>query len=338
MDLFTPQVPEGRQHTIFKMMLAERFAPEREVLQNWAAGFVDRDGKFVREFQLSFESSLWELYLHAALREWQHPVDFNFSAPDFVVGDPFYYGLEATIAAPPAGGRPAYGYGAADIPEDFTKFNIEATVRICNSFTSKVKRYREYYADLPHMSGRPFVVGITSFDRPLAHLGAGRPVFAALYGLYHDEAATPRDATKVVSYNVSSAPKNENTNIDVAMFCDDTYSDVSAVIYSSVATWGKVRALANNPEARTIYTTLHTSEGRLNPKVRRAWKRDYVEDIMDGLYVLHNPFAKRPIPKNIFAHSRIAQIVPASDGELITDAPDDFMLVRMLQSFIETEE
>ena len=41
----------------------------------------------------------------------------------------------------------------------------------------------------------------------------------------------------------------------MGLFCTPEYSDVSAVIYSSLATWGKVRALADNPSALTIYTS-----------------------------------------------------------------------------------
>lgn len=333
-NLFELQVPTERQHPIFKMLLQDRYAPERAVLQQWAEGFDDRDNKFVQEFQMSFESSFWELYLHAALKEWQLPVDMRYHAPDFVVGGAHPFGLEATIAAPPAGGKAAYGYFIDDMPDNLNQFNIQATLRFCNSFDSKVKRYRKYYKDLEHMTGMPFVIGIASFDQPMAHFSAGRPAIAALYGLYHDEEATPHTASNVVSYNVSAAPKNENVNIELGLFCDDKYAEVSAVIYSSVAVWGKVRALAENPEAMTIYTTLHPVEGQLTPNISRRWKRDYVEHLMDGLYVFHNPFALHPLPKSLFAHPRIAQMIPAPDGELLTDAPDDFLLVRMLESWL----
>ena len=37
------------------MMKAERYKPEREVINQWAKGFQDRDNKFVKEFQTSFE-------------------------------------------------------------------------------------------------------------------------------------------------------------------------------------------------------------------------------------------------------------------------------------------
>jgi hypothetical protein len=149
LDLFTPRVPHQRLHPVFSLLLQPKHEPERQVLQDWAEGFLDRDGKFVIEFQTTFESSLWELYLHACLRELNLSVNFSFNAPDFVIERPSNLTIEATIAAPPRGGKKAYNYQPEDIPSDFNEFNREAALRICNSFDSKVKKYREEYSKLP---------------------------------------------------------------------------------------------------------------------------------------------------------------------------------------------
>lgn len=314
------------------MLLDDRYAPEREVLNGWAAGFKDRDGKFVQEFQMSFESGLWELYLNAALSYWGLRPDMSFASPDFVVNSPTALCVEATIAAPPQGGKGPIGYTISDIPDDFTEFNAEASLRICNSFDSKVRRYRNYYSTLPHVIGKPFVIAIAAFDRPLAHFAASRPVLAALYGLYHDEEATPRDASRVVSYNVSAAAKSETVDIPLGLFCDNTFADVSAVIYSSLVTWGKVRALADNPSAKTVYTTYHPNRAGLIPDIRTIPKSAYTEHLLDGTYVFHNPFANHPITKGVLSHQRVAEVRVAPDGELLMEAPNDFLLVRTLMS------
>ena len=337
MDLFTPVTSPLKQHPIFQMLLQDRYAPERQVLSSWADGFRDRDGKFVHEFQSTFESGLWELYLHAATKLWGFQLDQAPSSPDFVVSAPDSLCIEATIAAPAIGGKPAFGYDSSDIPDDFSRFNVEASIRICNSFTSKVRRYRDYYAKLPHVANRPFVVAIAAFDRPLAHFAAGRSIMAAMYGLYHDEAATPPGADKVVSYNVSAATKSEASDVPMGMFCEPAYPEVSAVIYSSLATWGKIRALADDPSAKTIYQTFHPKEGDLRPEVRRTLKVNYNEHLLDGLFVLHNPFARFPIPEGALSHPRLVEIHVAPDGELLTTAPDDFLLVRTLWSVHERE-
>jgi hypothetical protein len=334
-DLFTPQVETARQHQVFRMLLDEQYAPERAVLNAWARGFEDRDGKFVQEFQMTFESGLWELYLNAALRGWGLSPDMSFASPDFVVGEPMPLCVEAAIAAPAKGGKAPIGYSIADIPDDFTEFNREVALRICNSFNAKVRRYRNYYSTLPHVADKPFVIGIGAFDRPLAHFAASRPIFAALYGLYHDESATPRGARRVVSYNVSSAAKSETVDIPLGLFCDDQYAEVSAVVYSSLATWGKVRALADNPLAKTVYTTYHPNGDDIKPRIKATLKAAYEEHLLDGAYVLHNPFARRPIAKGMLSHARVAEVHVATDGELLIDAPEDFLLVRTLMSVRE---
>jgi len=113
--------------------------------------------------------------------------------------------------------------------------------------------------------------------------------------------------------------------------------EVSAVIYSSLATWGKVRALADDPAAKTIYQTYHPKEGDLRPEIRATPKAQYSEHLLDGLYVLHNPFARFPIVEGVLSHPRLAEFRVAPDGELLVRAPDDFLLLRSLWSVRECE-
>ncbi len=276
---------------------------------------------------------MWELYLHAVLKELQASIDFSYSAPDFVAnaGEPFC--MEATISAPPKDGQPAHGYSLDTLPTDFNRFNQDATIRLCNSFTSKVRKLRGRYSKLPQCEKKPFVLAIASFDRPFSHMSAFRPVISALYGLYHDEEQTIESgAQQMVSYNVSQVMKNASAPIDLGYFCSPEFSDVSAVVFSSLATWGKVRAVADNPSAKTIYTTYHPNPGLLHPKVKQTPKSEYFEHLLDGLCVLHNPFAKYPLRADTLSHARLAQGFVKPDGELDFDAPDDFLLMRSLMS------
>ena len=63
MDLFTPVIQEEKYHNHFRVLLSESAAPVRKTLSSWADGFLDRDNKFIKEFQSTFNSSFWELYL-----------------------------------------------------------------------------------------------------------------------------------------------------------------------------------------------------------------------------------------------------------------------------------
>jgi hypothetical protein len=333
MALFDEVVASNDLHPIFRLLQQPENGPERDVLTAWAVGMPDRDGKFVKEFQKTFESGLWELYLHACLKQLGHRIDFTRASPDFTVIAPDPFLLEATIAAPEQGGTPAFGAGPPELPSDFNEFNRLAALRICNSFVSKVRRYRQYYQQLPGAADKPFVIAIAPFDRPASQLASNRPIIAALYGEYFDEETTIREQrNQVVHTSVMAFTKPSGVEVPAGFFTDEAYADVSAVVYGPLATWGKLRALADSPDRLTVFQTLHPNPGSLLPKVRSARKADYSEDLLDGLYVFHNPYAKRPLLEAVFDHPRVAQFMADEDGAPYTRAPDDFLLMRTLFS------
>lgn len=51
MQLFQDVAAVEKQHPIYKLIRQPQYGPERAVLERWADGFIDRDQKFVREFQ-----------------------------------------------------------------------------------------------------------------------------------------------------------------------------------------------------------------------------------------------------------------------------------------------
>src|SRR6202044_1322578 len=98
MDLFSPIVPPERFHQNFANCIARPNQYDNALLSKWADGFVDRDGKFVEEFQTTFNSCFWELYLHAILKEAECKINFSHYASYFVVTDPVPFVVEATVS------------------------------------------------------------------------------------------------------------------------------------------------------------------------------------------------------------------------------------------------
>lgn len=333
LDLFTPIAEDKKQHPIFKMLLQDQYRAEREVLNLWANGFEDRDGKFIYEFQTTFESSMWELYLHAFLKELGAQTDFTHSAPDFVTTLDRPLTIEATIAAPPQGGIAPAGHKES-VPQDFAEFNKLSAIRISNSLSAKIKKYRTSYSKLDHVKDKPYVIGVASFDQPYAHYAVNRAIVAVLYGIYVDEESTIEyGASELIRYPVSAVFKNENTAIPVGLFTTEEYKDVSAVIYSSLATWGKIKALADNPKDIAVYHTLHAHNRKsLVPEIRATMKAEYKENIADGIHIIHNPFAEQPIQASTFHHERIAQYFVDHEGGITIEAPEDFLLLRQIMS------
>lgn len=335
MELFELKVEPSHLHLGFKRVLDPNLAAERAVLSAWARGFLDRDKKFVKEFQTTFESGLWELYLHAVLKELGQGIDLTYHAPDFLVTNPSYFTMEATIAAPPLGGASAIGTGVPKIPVDLNEFNREATLRACNAISSKLQRYRNHYSTLHHVKGRPFVLALAPFDRPLAYLEYDRPIQAALYGRHIDEEQTMAEGlSTVLEREIAAVSKRPGVDVPVGLFCSDVCKEISAVVYSAVAGWGKVRALADSPGQLSVYTTLHASTSSSMPEVRRTRKRDYSEHLLDGLHVLHNPFATHPLSVDVFKHSSVSQDRVDRDGSLHRIREEGFLMTRQINTFI----
>ena len=204
-DLFLPVVEEHRQHLIFRQ-LCPRQAAEREVLPNSNRGFADREGKLVKEFQTTFESSMWEPYMHACIRETGGVVDFGPARPDFVGNQcGAELCIEATVAQPTAGDPP-------ESPADLNEFNRDPIVRISSRFTAKSDHCLERNSALPHVKDKPFVIALASFDRPAAQLAHDHPIIAALYGLYFDEEQSiATRSSDVIPYPLSTVPKSVYT-------------------------------------------------------------------------------------------------------------------------------
>jgi hypothetical protein len=71
MNLFAAVVDEKVWHPNYRSLMKLGNGFVMDVLTDWARGFIDRDGKFVKEFQTTFNSCFWELYVYAVLKRYR---------------------------------------------------------------------------------------------------------------------------------------------------------------------------------------------------------------------------------------------------------------------------
>ncbi|CAI3922980.1 hypothetical protein [Commensalibacter communis] len=167
MDLFTPVVEQKLWHYNFQQIYKIANGFECDVLLNWAKGFKDRDGKFVKEFQTTFNSSFWELYIFAVLKQLGLSNDFSYAFPDFIVQGKQNFTVEAVIASNAQNTPAAYEHDTPRPELDrFNKMNMETILRLSSSIVSKKKKFNKHYCDAPHVKGKPFVLAISAFDSP----------------------------------------------------------------------------------------------------------------------------------------------------------------------------
>ncbi|MEH2049508.1 hypothetical protein [Nostoc sp.] len=346
MDIFTPVVPKEQLHSNFRFIVQpELCEPERAVIQNWADEFVDRDGKFIREFQTTFNSSFWELYLAACFKQLGCNIDFSHPTPDFLVNSPYgEFVAEATTANHPDGFQPEWARDFKMLDKTSMEEILRlSTIRLSNAITSKYKKYLSKYSQLAHVQNKPFVICIAPFDQPFFYFQDSLAIVRLLYA--YEATLTipgnePGDIIVIGESRTFRVQKSPGVDIDLGLFTNPGIAEVSAIIFNNRATFSKVRALAGQGKYPVLFfgSRVIQSEGATGLQMFVNARPDYQETILDGLHILINPFAKHPLNLEIFKNREIAvhSYDPRTDNYL-SELPNGFLLQRMCQSLISED-
>lgn len=351
MDLFTPIVPIEEQHHNFRTVSLPSWSAERAVVQAWAEGFPDRDKKFVTEFQTTFNSSFWEVYLYALFKEYGHEMDWAKSRPDFHLKTP--HGeviVEAVTANASEFGTPEWEKKALltdDVKnKNFWPLNREAIIRLSNALDSKRRKYSDSYQKLAHVTGKPFVIAVAPFEQPDFQHQYDRPIRALLYDEFIDETAYHKSPHSYPegppSVQLKFVEKDNGSSLEMGIFAHEGWRDVSAVIFSCVATWGKAVAMSNEPQPGFVMASWGTNAGGLSER-RMMPIGVPSETISDGLQVFHNPYARHPLPLDVFRRKGVVQhyFVPKkgwfSRDKYIIENYDECLQFRLTHSFNLTD-
>src|ERR1700712_4981935 len=277
MELFKPIVPKATLHPNFINTLRPQSAGIRRVLLEWADGFVDRDGKFIKEFQTTYNSAFWELYLFAVLKELGIKIDFSFNTPDFVATEQ-PIAIEAAIASHAQDDVPEWEKRFEEVMRrDVFESQAEAAIRASNAFLKKSEIYTNRYSQLPYMADRSYVIAIANYGTPDFNLLGDVPMQHLLYD----------------NLNLKYFTKKNGAKIPLGLFKTDQFSHVSAVLYSSVATFGKARALSDD-KGEFVFQAVRILNN-VEPIRIVATKDNYEESLSDGLRLFTNPHSTHPL-------------------------------------------
>jgi hypothetical protein len=335
MDLFTPIVEAGRLHPNFKRMLDPGYEAARKLLEQWADGFVDRDGKFVQEFQLSFNSAFWEIYLYAVLKEMGKAVDFDYASPDFVVTSEPTFCTEAATAQAPEGGAPEWQTPLEDFWGSLYSLSRaplvdQATVRLANTLTSKHRVFVERYSKLAQVQGKPFILAIAPFEQPFFYTQLSQAILRTIFGFDYSKKDPTTGQTK--DQFMQSIKKPNGSSIPLAYFTNSGMAEISAVIFSSTATVGKLQALSIVEEgSMTLVQALRLDAGSRGIRQEVREGRAYRESLFDGLSVFYNPFATHAVPKGLFDLPGVSHYTfDPKSGTLHSEIPDGALMQRII--------
>lgn len=287
---------------------------ERKIIEKWAEGFIDRDGAIIEEFKKKFHPVLWEFYLHQLLKNMGETIDFSKHRPDFIVknadgSDKFY--IEARISAIKQNGRPESERNILDIfttempvwkLKEFQEIINEGVIRNSRAFKDKFAMYRKYSTEAWFSTEVPYIIGVCSFSQINYGLESHYSILALLYGAYIEYGGNTHGKCPVIK-------RNENSTVETNLFNDKKYADVSAVLFTSKLTLGKLTALSistGQPSFNSVFNVYQDIENR-NYIVKEI-SNSNPEQFSDGLFLFHNPNAKNPLDPAIFTGQGIIQV------------------------------
>lgn len=264
MDLFTPRFNDERLHPYFKSLITnEEFKPVQETLTMWSTGLLDRkkeSSKFINEFQLSFNSSFWELYLNKAFLDMGFNIDYSKESPDFNLthSSGRIVNVEAVSSNNKLNeNKEYYTKSAYKEIDSKSKENFDfATLKLLGKLKDKkdlfigINNKKYPYSKLEHVDGNPFVVAIAPFDSHHAFTQNNTLINRVLFGI---EPPTIDENGQPVFKEISHIAGKDGKNIELGIFTNDSYKEISAVIFSTTGTFGK--AVVQSKVKNTVRST-----------------------------------------------------------------------------------
>ncbi|WP_198431669.1 hypothetical protein [Pseudorhodobacter sp. MZDSW-24AT] len=334
MDLFIPQLSEKRLHPSFCIICSDpAYAKVKPIIQNWGAGLLERRGegkKFLKEFQSTFNSSMWELYLNRAFLDMGCVVDFDKPSPDFFVQGPgnYEFNVEAVVSDDPKQEK-------QEEPFNHAAFRKRGALKLAGKIRDKLQIFRgsngkKYpYSSMSHVRDRPFVIAIAPFDNELSLTQNNEIINMVLFGLTPPMLEGPERGRQG---KIRSILKPSGAKVEMGIFTNDSHKEISAVFFSTTGTFGK--AVVESQIDRIVRSTRYRviEKSRIGPESQessigteriKSAGLDYLlrqreegadqiggadihiqhsslhrETHLDGLQVYFNPYAEVPFNKN----------------------------------------
>jgi hypothetical protein len=326
LDLFRKinDLPDEKLHPKFLLLRDEpTLSSEKQIVIDWTNGFTDRDNKIVKEFQTTFHSAFWEFYLFALFKEANLTIDFSKDRPDFIANSPYEINIEAVVSEIKQNGRSESTRNIDDILsmlspyylwDGFDDFINEAIVRYSNSISGKLKKFQSGYTKCPWLKNEtPFVIALASY----AQVNYGRefyyPMMALLYGYYFNPKSNSySQKTNIIKPGTTS-------DIPIGIFQNASMQEVSAIIFSCTLSMGKLTSLSKSLNKSTFdMNRVINVRHDFDPPYFKVQivSPDSPEELTDGIYVFHNPFAKNKLSLDVFAKTNATQVTVDSDGFL----------------------
>jgi hypothetical protein len=295
-EILVPCVPDEQLHRNFKILMSdEGYSPARGIIGELSFAFTDLDGNYRKDFQTqNFDSRLWELYLYAAFYELHFSIDDQHAVPDFIVEGPEgKIAVEAVTVNSTKGAQPPSPKTSAEVTD------------LCRDYmplkwgSPLVSKLNKRYWEKAHIQDIPLTFAIHDFHAPGSMTWSFPALSDCLFGI--------RCGSDGKDYPVESYSWGSKCNIPAGFFRQHGAENVAAVLASNEATLTKFNRMGKiagfgNPDIfigrEGAMLDLETNKGE---RFRATTEVGRVDELWShGLWVFHNPNAKRPLPLDFF--------------------------------------
>lgn len=323
-EFLKPQAKPEKLHNHFNILTqGPGYEAARNLIKEIVYTYIDVDGNYIKDFQSTgFDSRLWELYLYIYLHNSRFTINNDHHSPDFCVS---YFGEECFIEAVTVQSNPDFDEKPPLTSEEVLLLSKDyMPIKYGSSLFSKTNKAPKYW-DLPHVSGKPFVIAIHDFHMPstLENLGSMTwsrlSLMDYLYGVrivrkldqngdiamdYEEDDDWFKPKTeelvehkwkhKTIPSNFFGLPGNEN---------------VSAILFSNNATLATFNRMGKLAGIGSSDIKMIRKGFRYNPDPDGPFELPFTEDLdnpryeeswSDGLIMYHNPNAKVPVDPSWF--------------------------------------
>ena len=251
MDLFSLAVKESRLHPLFKRIITEEhYRPTIETINKWSEGLIGRkkeSKKFVQDFQIGFNSALWELYLNKAFIELGFEIDYTKESPDFNLTHKSgtIINVEAVTANNKDNESEEYyssqSFNASTKLSD-ADFLDQSTIKLAGKIKDKrdlfvgVNDKKFPYSILDHVKDNAFIIAVAPFDNHLSFSQNNMAINRVLQGI---NPPVPDENGGMIVEKIECILNHNNKPIQLGIFTNDSYKEVSAIIFSTTGMFGK---------------------------------------------------------------------------------------------------
>jgi hypothetical protein len=201
--------------------------------------------------------------------------------------------------------------------KDFLNFSC---VRILNAIDSKHKKFLKTYSKYDHVQGKPFVIAVAPFEQSMFFIQNNEAIIRVLYGQGIDKS----DGYK--QEFVQEVIKGAGAALELGFFTNNKYKEVSAVIFSTTATFGK--GITQSTLSRMVRTGRHHSDKGLIVELKENKK--HFETHLDGLQIHHNPYAECKLDSEAFDNYEITHYFYDVDAKEIDNQQKDYTMISRI--------